>query len=545
MACVSAVGLLAQGVPPIVTLVAVGRLGIVPLASVSLASVLVYNVCETLWIGISLGHGALAAQAVGARNYTAAYGWTALALMTGIATGLLLTPFFFVGHLIIGLATAGAPEGDGFDTELARQYLWASAPVPLIAGLSHALSGHLSAVQRVSIVATIDVVEALIDVAATLLLVLGADAGGGWSVPRLGAAGAGYANVVSQAIRLLLTMWAFARWSMPPPNAADADDELLDDALSEQSDGDVDADIDSRAMLDPLLLADTRLSTAADKQSTTLVGVAADSSSDPCASRAGGATAASDVVGSETTHESAVASVSAGGVARFACELPHMLTFAVQVGGATASLALELGADVAIAFLAAGLGGTAAAVNNTSGAVFETLNMVLFSAFQTTSVRLAHFLGAGRLVAAQRVGLVAGAASVVWLCAVSTALLASRSIYGHVFSDDAAVVSGITALMPIFVVVHAVFAVYIYFCSILDGQGRATAYPGISLLAAVVMLPLAVASAKATALGVNGLWGAIGIGFAVASVAAGAFVYRSDWKQLAALARTRNADATV
>ena len=65
----TASGTLAQGVPSIVTLVVVGRLGVAPLASVSLAGMLVYGACEVAWVGIALGQGALVAQAAGARRY--------------------------------------------------------------------------------------------------------------------------------------------------------------------------------------------------------------------------------------------------------------------------------------------------------------------------------------------------------------------------------------------------------------------------------------------------------------------------------------------
>ena len=54
------------------------------------------------------------------------------------------------------------------------------------------------------------------------------------------------------------------------------------------------------------------------------------------------------------------------------------------------------------------------------------------------------------------------------------------------------------------------------------------------------MLPLAVTSARATELGLDGLWGASALGYAAGSLATAIMLAKSDWPALAALARERS-----
>jgi len=499
LASMGALGLISQSIPQVVTLIIVGQEGVVPLASVSLAGILAYGACECIWVGMSLGQSALVAQAAGAGRPTAAYGWTALSAGMGLlASVLLLLPVFLAGHL----AVAAVGDTD-LDASIARAYLRASLPVPLIVALSNALRSHLTAVQRVIPVAVIDIMGAVVDIAATIKL-----------VPAFGVAGAGYANVLSVSINLLLSGGAFFLWSAPTPEVGAANDDDSRGEDEEKGESNEDEKEEEEAALVGDLVEHLRQPEASSEAD----GLAP--------------TATSDGV------------VTFAGVLSFTCSWRNIWTFTVQAGSATASLALEIAAEACVAFLAASLGGVSAAVSNSLNSLFETSVMIPYAAFEATSVRIGYLLGGKRIVAAKRVGFIAGAVLSAWVVLLSAVLLCARDVLGRIFSQDEAVVSGIAALLPAYVITYAAFSAYIALCSVLDGQGRAHLYPIVSLLAVTpVMLALAFASFYATQLGLNGLWGAMTGGYLAGVAGAGWLLWRSDWKELVALAQERSSEA--
>jgi Na+-driven multidrug efflux pump len=76
---------------------------------------------------------------------------------------------------------------------------------------------------------------------------------------------------------------------------------------------------------------------------------------------------------------------------------------------------------------------------------------------------------------------------------------------------------------------------------VLDGQGRASSYPIISLIGCwVVTGTLAGLSLRFTSFGLQGLWGAEMIGCCVSAVMAVLLVLRSDWRRLSAQAIERS-----
>ena len=220
LAATSAGGYLVGTLPDLVALVFLGRLGVTTLASVSLAGTYAFSLCDMLWVGLALGHGALAAQATGSFSYNGLYGWTLQWLAAGAAAGALLLPVFLTGHLVIG---ALAPPG--IDLALVRTYLWWSAPVALLVPVYDATCGHLAAIQRLAPVFAIQAGAAAVNVGASWGLVLGAG---------LGAQGAAVADVASCAVGAVAGSVAFARRAMPPPPEDEDEDEDEDEEEEEE-----------------------------------------------------------------------------------------------------------------------------------------------------------------------------------------------------------------------------------------------------------------------------------------------------------------------
>jgi Na+-driven multidrug efflux pump len=517
LAATGAGGLAVSTLPDVITLVFVGRLGVTPLASVSLAALYAWGVAEVVSVGLSLGHGALAAQATGARQYVAVFGWTALLLLSSLAAAAaLLAPVFATGGQLIAACNFA-----GIDGALASEFLLWSMPALAILPLLQTADAHLTAIQRLPPVLASDVTYCAVDVLASWLLILGADAGAGVRVGGLGVRGAALANVISAAASTAVAAVAIAWFAMPPPPGAgdeEGEEEVRDDGEEAAGVGDAAAAavVEIKPSLaEPLLGGGAG---AAPRQST--VG--------------------SDAAAALAAHERAVAHVTVPAVLRFLTDAKNLRVFAIQSGSAVASMALEIASDTVISFIAASQGGTAAAVSNSLGEVNSLASAAIFGAFQATSVRVGHALGGRRPAAARRVGVVAGAAVAAWVALFSAALLASRRVLGYAFSGDADVVAGVDDLVPWFCAHYAAFSAYVHTASILDGQGRAHLYPLVSVLVVAVQLPLAFASAHYTSWGLRGLWSASAVGFAAGFVASAALVARSDWRALVDLAVSRS-----
>ena len=514
LAATSAAGYLVAALPDMVALFFLGRLGVTTLASVSLAGTYAYSICDMLWIGLALGHGALAAQATGSYSYTGLYGWTLQWLVAGALAAALLLPVFLTGHLVIG---ALAPPG--IDLAQVREYLWWSAPVALLVPVYDAACGHLTAIQRLAPVLAIAVGAAAVNVGACWGLVLGAGLGG---------KGAALANVASCAVGAVAGSAAFARLSMPPaPEEGEGEEEEEEEEEGEEGEegageGRAGAVTEEQAALDAgdggqlQLQLEARLLSGRSSSSSSSISAPA-----------------------PLRHARAVAAVTWRAVRRFAMDGSHVRTFLSQSGAATLSMALEIGTDLALTFFAARLGAVEAAVNNSLEVLFQVLVTLCIGAFEATSIRVGGALGRGRVAGAARVGWVGGAVLAAWAAGAAGALLAARGALGRAFSDDARVVAGIAGLAPWLALRHAALVAYIHLCSILDGQGRAELYVALSCVVLAVALPLGWASAG-WGWGLPGLWGASAAGYGVAAALAAGLLARSDWRALSRLAVERS-----
>jgi len=499
-------GLAISALPDVITLVFVGRLGVTALASVSLAILYAWGMYEVISVGLALGHGALAAQAAGARHYNGVFGWTLLHLLLFYAlAAALIVPVFATGGALLS-----ALDFAGIDAGVAREYLLFSLPAFALLPALEAASAHLTAVQRMAPVFAGEVAYFAVDVLASWVLILGVDLGGGARLGGLGVRGAALANVASAAVSAAVVIAAFVRCGMPPPpgeeEEEEEEEELGDEEAAPAATAPSAADDAGGGALQPLL--------AADGSSTSRTSAAA-------------------------AHARAVAAVSAAGVRAFAADGRNVRVFLQQSGASVASMALEIASETAISFMAASLGGTEAAVSNCAGEIYALAAMVISGAFEATSIRVGFHLGGGRPAAARRVGAVAGAAVLCWVALFCAAVLGARAALGRAFSADAAVIAGVDALAPWLCLHYAGFAAYVHACSILDGQGRAHLYPLISLLVVVIALPAAYLTLRCTRWGVPGLWAASGLGFLAGAAAAAALVTRSDWRALVLLAAQR------
>jgi Na+-driven multidrug efflux pump len=600
----SCFSLVIQQLPDVIALIFLGRVGLDELAAVSLAGVWAYGIGLVLWVGLSITHGTLVSQAAGNNSYVAVYGWTLIRLAYDLVTVAVVTiPVFLTSHLF--LARVGFDDVDfSIVREYLLWSLPVPFLITVIETLSVHMASIQRVWQPVVveiIYAALDIVGSyvlILGVDAGPVHIAGFGVRGAALANVLSCA----ACLILYAIMFWFysmppNMDAFAE----EEDRNDSFAELAD----EDSDEEVDATVQAAAELKrsgcqrnlsgdvpavvlksaastttpasataPLLLHDAlgsvggatisvrdsvnasavELTDGAACIPVTLtsagthanVGSAATpdrrASAVSAGSKASKATGESERTGStKLDHDSAVARVSWAAVWRFATMRKNIVTFGKQTGPSVLSMALEIGQQQLLSFLAADMGAVQVAVQNSLSEIYELGGMVLYGMGEATTIRVGYTLGNARVAAAKRVVVAAGAAVCVWACIAGALFVGLKDRIGQMFSDDPRVIAAAAGITPWMAGAYAFYAVYIHFAAVLDGQGRSSSYPIISLIGCwVVTGTLAGLSLRFTSFGLQGLWGAEMIGCCVSAAMAVLLVLRSDWRRLSAQAIERS-----
>ena len=212
--------------------------------------------------------------------------------------------------------------------------------------------------------------------------------------------------------------------------------------------------------------------------------------------------------------------------------LPLTLGFALE------EFQLEL-----ISVFAVRLGEVQLAVENSVMTVYLVLSSLMLGLSAATTVRVAHWLGAGRPKAARKTAVISFWCSLLVGLLTGLAFVLLRSYIGRVFSDDAevhALTSQICLLLgPCYFLLSALYTAF----AVLDAQAR----PMMVALAFVVggwgvSVPLAYVFAFTLGDGLIGLWYGMTLGYIVISVIAGWAAVTSDWRRCSVEAMVRSRD---
>ncbi|KAF7317752.1 MATE efflux family protein [Mycena kentingensis (nom. inval.)] len=188
-----------------------------------------------------------------------------------------------------------------------------------------------------------------------------------------------------------------------------------------------------------------------------------------------------------------------------------------------------------IVALAAGrLGALPLAAQSVIMTTDQILNTLPFGIGVAASARVGNLIGARSAAGARHAAHASALVSVVVGTVVMTVMLATKDVYGYLFSDDADVVRLVARVMPLVASFQVADGLAGSCGGVLRGQGRQHLGALFNCVAYYVLaLPLGItlAFSERTALGLEGLW--IGQVLALFIVGLGEYyvVWRSDWDE--------------
>ncbi|KAI0769826.1 MATE efflux family protein [Fomes fomentarius] len=182
-----------------------------------------------------------------------------------------------------------------------------------------------------------------------------------------------------------------------------------------------------------------------------------------------------------------------------------------------------------IVALAAGqLGSLPLAAQSVIMTTDQVLNTIPFGIGVAASARVGNFIGARAPIAAKRASHASALLSVVVGVIVMTVLVATKDVFGYLYSDDDAVVELVSKVMPLVASFQIADGLAGSCGGVLRGQGRQHLGAFFNLIAYyVIALPLGITLAfhQRTHLGLQGLW----IGQVVALFIVGLSEYGVVW----------------
>ena len=210
--------------------------------------------------------------------------------------------------------------------------------------------------------------------------------------------------------------------------------------------------------------------------------------------------------------------------------LPLTLGFALE------EFQLEL-----ISYFAIRIGEVELAVQNSTMTVFMVLSSVMFGLVAAATVRVGHWLGAGRPKAARKTALICLRCSLVIGAVTGLSFLLLRNYLGHVFSNDREFQLLTADVCLIVAPCYILLSVFYTSMAVLDAQAR----PMVVALSFVVgawgvSVPLSYLFAFVLGQGLLGLWYAMCIGYSVVTLVSGMAALLSDWKRSSVEAMLRS-----
>ena len=461
--------------PWLCSLSMIGRVGTRELSALSLTETWIYGWMTVSWTAIAITQSTLVSQAHGARNVRAMRTW---ALFTFIAS-------LFLACVITcaWLFAPAALNSFGFDpamTSLAQNYVLYAIPVLFFEAFNITASVYLVSMQTAVLPLAIGAFNAIVDVAASYLMIFGAEP----ELPRLknalqaAALGWTISSAISVAVNAAALRWAVGR-------ELDFGDEA--NRIVEEKEG---------------LL---------DNDSTPDYDVLEGGSVQELLGEGGFVMPWRDVVLSRAKWGTYLAQL-----------IPNVSVVAIST--------IQY---VVISFLAAGLGPVDIATHNILICFFEIIHTATQGMAEATAVRVGSHLGAGDARAARRTAIVALVAVGSWGLGISVIGFCLHEYIARVFSGDAAVLAAAAQLRALMWSAYALISVGDAAGGVLEGQGRSGGQMGAVVVGIGIAVPLAFMSVHLTSLGLRGLWGSMLIGYGCIDVINIALVYFSDWDQLA------------
>jgi len=490
----------------------IGRVSTLDLGALSLTESWLYSFMLVAWTAVSMTLGTLVSQAHGARAVPAMRAWALLSLAASLALACVVAAMW--------VAAPAALSALGFDPALAargQQFALAAMPVLALEAFNLVASGYLLSMQLAMMPLAVGLLAALVDVPATYLLVYGAAP----EVPRApisALAGSGIGWSVSAAVAVgancLALRWALGRGELQFGDDAGSDaysnaSESGDAAAAAAPPVDDDEHDGEGGRGAPLLQRPPPAPSVED-----------DSAS---ATMSGKDAATSGLLPRPHPPSWWRALVSQRRWRVYlALLLPNMA--AVALGNAPYTV---------VSLLAAGLGTVEVATHNALICVFEIVHAFSTGMAEATAVRVGAHLGRGDVRAARRTAAVALTAAFGWGLCVAAAGYGLHGYVAHAFSDDAALLAQAQGLRAIMWGAYALVSLGDAAAGVLEGQGRSLAQAAATVAGVLVCVPLAVASVRATTLGLPGLWGAMLVGYGCVDALCLALVWASQWDALA------------
>ncbi|KAH9009905.1 MOP flippase [Lactarius pseudohatsudake] len=160
-----------------------------------------------------------------------------------------------------------------------------------------------------------------------------------------------------------------------------------------------------------------------------------------------------------------------------------------------------------VALAAARLGAVPLAAQSVIMTTDQILNTIPFGIGIAASTRVGNAIGRRDPAGAKSVGHLSALLSALTGTCVMLSLLASKDVYGYLFSDDAAVVALVAQVMPLVASFQVADGLAGSCGGVLRGQGRQHLGAAFNLLAYYVLaLPLGITLAFRAGYGLQGLW---------------------------------------
>eukprot|EP00762_Andalucia_godoyi_P004666 ANDGO_03631.mRNA.1 Protein DETOXIFICATION 33 len=209
--------------------------------------------------------------------------------------------------------------------------------------------------------------------------------------------------------------------------------------------------------------------------------------------------------------------------------------FWIQCSANLVTILLEVAQSMVLSILVAIKIGSSSmiAACNLVAEIFELFAMVVYGFSEATAIRVGHHLGSNNVRGGKRSVAIATLTGFSYSLLVCSVFVATHPWIGRVFSSDEDVVADAAPLAVWSGGVFVAYGMYVAVSAVLDGQGRASINPFITIAGSWgITVLLAFLSLTYTDFGVQGMLAARLIGVSVSLVLCAIAVVRSDWEML-------------